>query len=116
MLYMHRIIAGAPKGKIVDHINGDTLFNVCWNLRVGTQRENLGNMRLNRRSTSGYKGVSYMKQHKTYRAYIRIDDKQRHIGCYKTADEAATAYNEKALEVFGKYARLNIVAKPPIQQ
>lgn len=42
-LYMHRLITGAPKGKVVDHINHDTLDNRRSNLRVGTQLDNMAN-------------------------------------------------------------------------
>lgn len=111
MLYMHRVIAGAPKGTIVDHVNGDTLYNVCWNLRVGTQSQNLGNMGLNRRSTTGYKGVSFIRVRDGvhYRAYININRKQRSLGMYKTAEEAALAYNRAATEQWGSHARHNII-------
>lgn len=34
-----------------------------------------------------------------------------HVGLYDTADEAARAYNRKAKELFGKYARLNEVKR-----
>jgi hypothetical protein len=39
-LYLHRLITGAPKGKVVDHINRDPLDNRRANLRIVTQVEN----------------------------------------------------------------------------
>jgi hypothetical protein len=42
-LSMHRLITGAPKGKVVDHINHDTLDNRRENLRVGSHRDNMRN-------------------------------------------------------------------------
>lgn len=42
-IYMHRVITDAPKGKVVDHINHDTLDNRRCNLRVGTQKDNMAN-------------------------------------------------------------------------
>jgi hypothetical protein len=41
-LYLHRLITGAPKGRVVDHLNDDTLDNRRANLRVCGQRENIG--------------------------------------------------------------------------
>lgn len=39
-IYMHRLIMNAPKGSIVDHIDGDGLNNVRTNLRVTTHYGN----------------------------------------------------------------------------
>jgi len=57
-LLMHRHIAGAEDGMVVDHINGNKLDNRLNNLRVCTQSENLGN-RLSKKSgaTSKYHNV-----------------------------------------------------------
>lgn len=42
-IYMHRLIMGSPKDKIVDHINNQTLDNRRSNLRVVTAKENMRN-------------------------------------------------------------------------
>ena len=41
--YMHRYLTKAPKGKVVDHINGNTLDNRIKNLRICTVSENARN-------------------------------------------------------------------------
>jgi len=41
--YMHRLIMGLPKKKIVDHINNQTLDNRRENLRIITQKQNMRN-------------------------------------------------------------------------
>lgn len=112
MQYMHRVIAGTPTGMGTDHINGNKMDCMCWNLRIVDQKQNVYNQGLNRRSTTGYRGVSYMKQYRRFRAYINDEGKQLHIGCFKTAEEAAVAYNERAIKLWGAYARLNVVRKP----
>lgn len=57
--YMHRVITGAPKGMVVDHLNHDTLDNRRTNLRVGGQRENgLNRLGANKNSTTGVLGVN----------------------------------------------------------
>ena len=42
-VYMHRFLMDAPRGKVVDHLNGDGLDNRRANLRICTQKENLAN-------------------------------------------------------------------------
>ena len=42
-MYMHRMIMGCPKGKIVDHINNQTLDCRRENLRVISHKENMRN-------------------------------------------------------------------------
>ena len=111
---MHRIIANAKEGESVDHVNGNPLDNRKENLRVCTMSQNLANQKLRKDSTSGFKGVS-KNQSKTnpWRAYINRKDgkktKQYHLGLFKTPEEAARAYNEKAKELFGDFAKLNKV-------
>lgn len=57
-------------------------------------------------STTGYRGVQVAKSG-NYVAKIFIKPKQVAIGYYDTALEAAEAYNQKALELFGDKAQLN---------
>lgn len=61
-----------------------------------------------RKIKSGYKGV-YKMSDKCYVAHISVNKKKKHIGCFKTSEEAALAYNNKALELFGENTALNII-------
>lgn len=106
-----REILNAPKGTIVDHKDGNTLDNRKQNLRLSDQRTNAQNMRSNINSTSKYKGVSWNKDRNKWRAVLKYNDKQVHIGRFNTEEEAAQAYNKAALQYFGEYARLNIIIK-----
>lgn len=54
---IERVIISAPKGFVIDHINGNTLDNRKCNLRICTISENCKNRRLNTNNTSGSKGV-----------------------------------------------------------
>lgn len=104
---MHRSITKAAEGIEVDHENGDGLDNRKSNLRPATRLQNAKNRTLNRDNTSGYKGVSWKKHNKKWCAQIRISNKPTHVGYFKTAEEAAAAYNEKAVKHYGTFARLN---------
>jgi hypothetical protein len=111
-VYMHNFImaaelANAPKGVTVDHIDHNGLNNVVSNLRLATQRQQLENQKLSTANTSGYKGASWSKDNKNWVAHIQHHGKMIHIGCYKTAEEAARAYDAKARELFGEFACTN---------
>ena len=106
---LHREICNAAVGSIIDHIDNDVLNNCKANLRACTRTQNCYNRSLNIDNTSGYKGVVFHKTKGKFAAQIGFKSKSRHIGYYKTKEEAAKAYNEKAKELFGEFAKLNDV-------
>ena len=93
---MHRLIMGAPKGMVVDHINHDTLDNRKCNLRVCTQQENTRNKKA--------KGVCYHKASNKYIAYIIIDQKQKYLGLFKELEDAIKVRKEAEQKYFGDFA------------
>ena len=105
--FLHRLLCATEN--CVDHINGDSLDNRKSNLRAATLSQNQGNRRLNDNSTSGYKGVNWHKASRKYRARITINGKEKYLGIYATAQQAALAYNKAALAAFGSFAQLNSV-------
>lgn len=104
---LHRLIMQPSKEKVVDHINGDPWDCRKQNMRVITQKQNSYNCRIRKNNKSGYKGVSYSNSRNRYESCICVDGKTRHLGRYKTAIEAAIAYNKAASFYFGEYAKLN---------
>jgi hypothetical protein len=106
MTFMHREIMNTPKGMQTDHINGDPLDNRRENLRICNASQNKANVGLIRINTSGYKGVSWMKEKKKWRAFIG-GGKFHHIGLFVDPREAARAYDSAAKELFGEFALLN---------
>ena len=109
---MHRFILGLTGGDEVDHVNGDGLDNRRANLRVCSRRDNVRNKSVSSNNKCGYKGVShvpYGKRVKRWVAKININGRQKHLGYFSRPDEAAEAYNKAAVELFGRFARLNIV-------
>jgi len=111
--YMHRVIMGAELDREVDHISGDTLFNVRRNLRVVTRSNNQMNRKTPSNSSSGYKGVSknFDGKKKPWIARIYVGGKRIRIGTFYTSEEAAMAYDNAALQYFGEFARLNRVGR-----
>lgn len=109
--FLHRLLTGAPRGMVVDHVNHSTLDNRRSNLRLCTASQNMANGLCHKDNTSSYKGVSLMRgRTRQWRARICVEGKNRLLGYYATEHEAALAYNKAARESFGEYALLNEVA------
>lgn len=127
-IYMHRMIMGllnAPYNIYVDHIDGNGLNNCRNNLRITDSSGNQQNLRkrIPTKWTSIYKGVHYKGHSKSnpWVAQITIPKqpidgirpkgrgKVRWLGSYKTQEEAALAYNQAAIELFGPMAHLNTI-------
>lgn len=105
--YLSREILKAPKGKDVDHINGDTLDNQKKNLRLCHHFENQMNRGAQKNNTSGFKGVSWDNNKQKWVAQIKVQNRHLHLGRFLKREEAAKAYNLKAKECFGEFASLN---------
>ncbi|KKN39441.1 hypothetical protein LCGC14_0743110 [marine sediment metagenome] len=110
-IIMSRFIMNAPKGKVVDHKNGNCLDNRRNNLRICTNQQNIFNQKPRRipNMSSEHKGVSWLERLRKWRAYISPNGKQINLGLFLDESKAAMAYNQAAIEHFGEYARLNNV-------
>lgn len=97
--------------KMADHINGNGLDCRRSNMREAIGSQNNMNTKIYRNNTSGYKGVTLVKDRKKWRARIQINNKYKSIGEYYNKDQAAIAYNIAALNYFGEFAKLNNVMK-----
>jgi predicted PolB exonuclease-like 3'-5' exonuclease len=95
--------------RIYDHKNIDFLDNRKDNLRECTHQQNSFNRRKadNPNLSSKYKGVSAKKNRWCSR--IMLNGKPIHIGYFDTELEAALAYNKKAVELHGEFAKINII-------
>jgi hypothetical protein len=82
----------------VDHINRNSLDNTINNLRIGDNALQGQNQGIRSDNKSGVKGVSWHKQTSKWRAYIKVDDKQKYLGLYTTLKEAAEARNAAVRE------------------
>lgn len=103
------LIMNPPLHLQIDHINRNTLDNRRANLRLVTHQQNQFNKSLSSANTSGFKGVAFQKHSPTkpWRAFININKKKVHVGYYRTAYEAAEAYDEAAKIHYGYFAATN---------
>jgi hypothetical protein len=108
-LLLHREITECPKGKMIDHKNGNGLDNRRENLRICTMSENMMNRGKTKVHSGKYKGVYDCGDSKTnpYTAKIQKDGKVYHLGHHRTLEEAAKVYDVKAKELHGVFAKLN---------
>ena len=110
-LRMHQLITGYAR---TDHANGNGLDNRRANLRESTRAQNAANRRMHVTNPSGFKGVRRRADNpkSPWTARICVDRKERHLGYFATAEEAARAYDAAALKLHGEFARLNF---PPAE-
>ncbi len=104
---MHRVLYGFPSGVDIDHISGDKLDNRRANLRICTHQENMFNQKMRNTNTSGFTGVSYLKNTRSYEAYIHHSGKKHHLGLFADPADAAVARDHAARRLFGEFARMN---------
>lgn len=98
-LYLHREIMGCPKGLVVDHVNHDPLDNRKENLRICLNSENIRNRKgAQKNSLTGVRGV----QHRNGSYSARVGTK--HLGTFKTIEEAIAVHNKAAVEAYGDFA------------
>jgi len=101
---MHCFIYGS---KYIDHIDGDGLNNQRSNLRIANKSQNAMNAKKHTRSTSKYKGVYYYKRDNKWASQIVLNNKRYYLGLFADEIDAAKAYDKKAIELFGEFAKLN---------
>lgn len=96
LIHMHEQLTGKP---YTDHYDGDSLNNQRYNLKPGTQAQNIQNTPLCRNQS----GVGFDSTHNRYKAYININrpegTKRINVGTYKTRVEAVQARAEKLREL-----------------
>ena len=88
---VHRVIAylflrldiDNPK-QIIDHIDRNPSNNKIENLRIVTYTQNQWNI--------GSKGYNFRKDKNKWRARIKVDGKELHLGHFDTEEEARQAY------------------------
>lgn len=105
--YMHHLVIGSPgPGFHVDHINHDGLDNRRSNLRVVSVSTNIQNRRA-AHGKSRFLGVSWKAGRRLWEAGLRKNGRRFYAGYFQNETEAAHAYDELALRLYGPLARTN---------
>ena len=105
----HRLIWIMHNGDIetglqIDHINQIKTDNRIENLRLATHSQNQSNRPKQKDNKSGFKGVSWKRQHKKWVAQINHNNKKIHIGYFDTPELAHAAYIAATIKLQGEYA------------
>lgn len=94
LLRVHRVIFAMHHGyfpALIDHIDRNKLNNKIENLRAANHQINALNSNLRKDSSSLFTGVTYKKDKKRWKAYIKEDYVQKHLGYFDTKEQAAEA-------------------------
>lgn len=109
--YAHCVIFMWMEGRFpgadidVDHKDGDGLNNRWSNLREATDSQNHMNQKLRINSTVGKKGICYDNRRRKWRARIKIEGKDIHLGYFIFLDEAVRARSDAANLYHGKFLK-----------
>lgn len=104
-LKMHRVVNKTPDGLETDHINGNKLDNRKKNLRSCTRSQNMSSR--GQWGKSLFKGVRKLPNCNRWIVRIQVKGKRQYLGTFRSALEAAKAYNVAAKDLQGDFARLN---------
>ena len=105
---IHRLVASefltnTDGHKYVDHVDGVKTNNIFTNLRWCTNVQNGANRTKQNNNKTGFKGVD--QKGKKFRAQIVCRGKKYYLGMFDTKEEAHDAYKQKAIELFGEFAK-----------
>jgi len=100
----------------IDHDNRDSLDDSWGNLRYATTSKNAMNKDKNlgyagNPCSSRYKGISWNKTRRKWRAFICFQGKSKFLGSFDMEIDAAMAYDSAARDLFGEFAVLNFPSR-----
>lgn len=107
-IYMHRFLLVVKTGYEVDHRDQNGLNNTRDNLRLATSQQNKCN-RVFCKGKSKYKGVVL----RGGKWIARVGASGEHyLGSFESEVDAAIAYDAKARELYGQFAKTNFTPDP----
>ncbi len=105
--YAHRLaylyMLGTFPTEEIDHIDGNHSNNSWENLRDATRSENTRNCKIRSDNSSGIKVVGKHKQTGLWRARIKLEGKEIHLGLFSTVEEAEQAIIAKRKLYHGQF-------------
>ena len=88
----------------IDHIDKNPQNNNPENLRLATSEQNSHNRLVRKDSSSGIKGVSFLKNTGRWKAKIISGGKIAYEKTFKTKEEAKQAYERESLKIHGDFS------------
>lgn len=100
---LHRFILRAKPGELVDHIGGNKSTLDCRraNLRLSNKSQNAANSKINKRNTSGFRGVSFHPQTGKWRASVVVAGIRKSFGLFDFPDEASQVVECHRKKIWG---------------
>jgi hypothetical protein len=102
-VFMHRFIMKPPRGKFIDHIDGNGLNNRRANLRFCNQQQN----NFNRHGGGRFRGVQKYPRSEKYRGVVHKNGKAYCTRVFDNPIDAARARDQLAIKHHGPFAYLN---------
>ena len=102
----HRVIWKMVTGEEpeeIDHWDTNKRNNLLGNLRPANRLRNSRNKGLTKQNRSGLKGASFCKKRLVWRANIKFQGKQVHLGYFPDKETAHAAYVKAAMDFHGEF-------------
>ena len=102
MVFLHRLIAQAKPGQLVDHWDHNGLNDHESNLRISTYSKNgLNRVGPDTDTTSGFRGVCWDKNRNSWMASVKVNHRNRFLGRYTSKIEASRVVSEYRKSILG---------------
>lgn len=95
-----------PDDLEIDHKDGNRTDNSFSNLRLANDQQNAANAGLRCDNGSGIKGVCWHRRQQKWQAQINQSGKRKSLGYFDSKEAARRAYESRASELHGEFARL----------
>lgn len=106
---VHRLIwiwhnESIPIGMNIHHINDNRFDNRIENLRLANVSDSIRSAGFRKSNTSGLKGAVLSVRNGKWRACIKVNKVQKHLGAFDSKEDAHAAYCAAAVKFHGEFA------------
>jgi hypothetical protein len=107
-IYLQSVVLDLKPGDIVIFRNRDYLDFRPENLAIADRQAASARKSISRETfSSQYRGVSWNRTKEIWQVVMQDHNRLIWVGAYDEEEEAAQAYDDKALELYGEFATLN---------